>query len=96
MDPQNSQYDLEDQLLNNLLYSDFRMPELTDEQYLYLEQLTQMGYDRMMLARLLETNPGLVELTDIIDAVDNHKFASDFNSIKNECYICKKIKQHHN
>jgi hypothetical protein len=56
------------------------MPELTDEQFLYVEQLTQMGYDRMMLARLLEKNPGLGDLTDIIDAVENHKFASDFNS----------------
>jgi hypothetical protein len=33
-----------------------------------------MGYDRMMIVRLLEKNSLLEELTDIIDAVDNHKF----------------------
>ncbi len=51
------------------------MPLFRDEQYLSIEQLTQMGYDRMLLVRLLQINSGLEELTDIIDAVENHKFA---------------------
>jgi hypothetical protein len=55
MDPQNNTNDLEDQLLK-VLDSDFKMPPLTDDQFLYLEQLTQMGYDRMLLIRLLEKN----------------------------------------
>lgn len=77
--------------------SDFKMPPLTDEQSLYLEQLTQMGYDRMLLVRLLERNLGLEELTDIIDAVENHKFAyNEGNLLNNECYICRKQKSSHN
>ena len=61
--------------------SNFILPQLNDEQFLYLEQLTQMGYDRMLLARLLEMNPGLEDLSDIIEAVENHRYAPSIDSI---------------
>ncbi len=39
-----------------------------------------MGYEKALVVRLLEKNPDLEDLADVIDAVDNHRYAPDLRS----------------
>lgn len=47
-----------------------------------------MGYDRALLIRLLEKNLDLIDLIDIIEAVNKHAFVEDLYAIRTLCYIC--------
>ncbi len=47
-----------------------------------------MGYDRALILRLLEKNPNMTDLVEIIEGVDKHKYVEDVFGLRSLCYIC--------
>jgi hypothetical protein len=42
--------------------------------------MTSMGYDAILVMRLLEHNRTVADLGEITDLVENHKFIQDFEN----------------
>jgi hypothetical protein len=42
--------------------------------------MTSMGYETIIVTRLLEHHMSVADLGEIVDLIENHKFAQDFEN----------------